>query len=100
MKDLQKIAANVQDEHKEYGFPAPSEKELSELDNGSIVKIKVEGENFWTVITRITKEGEVTATVVNELVRTERHGVKYQDQIVFHLNNVWDIEKKKQNSNL
>lgn len=95
MKNLSKIASNVQEEHKEFGFSAPTETELSKLDNGSIVKIKVSGENFWTVISQITKEGEITATIVNELLRPEKHGLKYQDQVVFHLNNIWEIKPSK-----
>lgn len=82
-------------------FKAPSAKELNVLKVGSIVKVchdfshapirNASSERFWTEITKIHTNGEITAIVNNDLINTEYFDK--DSEIIFKKENIFQISK-------
>ena len=75
---------NAQEMHRLHPetFDAPSEADLAAIALGDSVKVATGGERFWVTVTD-AGEAELTGTVVNDLVCTAEHGLRYRDVIRF-----------------
>lgn len=82
-------AQQMKKEHPDT-FEAPNQKELNKIKVDSLVKICVEGERFWTVVTKVEND-TITAIVNNELVMTHKHGLMCYDVLTFEKKNVYSI---------
>ena len=81
-------------------FGAPDKKDLGNLMAGMHVKICanfkndndnwVEAERFWVKIERIIKD-EIEGIIDNDLVFTDRHGLRCYDSIKFRPDNIYQI---------
>ena len=60
---------------------------------GDIVKISRGGERFWVTVTKPGKE--VVGTVDNELIFTDKHGLKLGDEVRFPRNQIVDVYAHK-----
>jgi hypothetical protein len=80
---------DAQQVHREHPdtFDVPSDKELSEIQPGSIVKVCSGGERFWAEVKSI-KDGVITAVVDNDLIQKK---LRFGDVIRFQTKNVYDI---------
>jgi hypothetical protein len=74
-------------------FEVPSKEELNAITEGSTVKVGVISdmtERFWATVVSI--EGDtIKATVDNDLVFTEFHGLSFGDEMTFEKKNVLAI---------
>ena len=68
--------------------PSPDRK--ARLGKGDTVKIGVPGEKFWAEIVEKTEAG-FRVRVDNDLIMTDRHGLKYNDVVEITAENVCDI---------
>lgn len=84
---------DAQERHKRHPetFEVPDHADLYSIKKGDFVKVCIGNERFWTVITRISKGGIITATVDNDLVLP--HFFKYKDEIMFNRDNILNIIK-------
>ena len=84
---------NAQEMHRAHPdtFDAPSVADLNSISVGDIVKVCAnECERFWTTVTAV--DGDmITATVNNDLVLTDQHGLRCDDVIEFHRDCVYSI---------
>jgi len=74
-------------------FEAPSLSELSGLRVGQFIKVCTEGERFWVKLEAI-EEDKLFGRVDNELVFTERHGLRYNDKVTVQKRHVYDVLKE------
>ena len=88
MKDF----INAQEMAKEHPdtFEAPTIEELEGLKKDASVKVAIGGERFWAKIVSIDN-GEIKATVDNDLLCTDEHGFKLGDTISFRKEHIYDI---------
>lgn len=81
---------NAQAMHALYSstFDAPSKTSLKALKAGDQVKVCVNGERFWVVVTEVT-DGIVKGIIDNDLVLQDV--LKYKDIIEFPTDCIYDI---------
>ncbi len=92
MKQINFVDAQEMHKNNPETFYAPDNEKLENLKKGDIVKVSTGGERFWCIIDEI-KQGSITATIDNNLVGTDEHGLKYGDSITFeskHIFNIYD----------
>ena len=68
-------------------FGRPDAEELSALKKGDIVKVAIQGERFWVIITKV-KQPVLEGIVDNDLLTDQ---LKYKDLIRFHTDNIYQI---------
>lgn len=83
--NAQEIAAQHPDT-----FKVPTAIELAKLKKGSYVKICAEGERFWVKVERILDD-KIEGIIDNDLVHTNRHGLKCYDRVRFTSSNIYQI---------
>lgn len=87
---------NAQEMHRAHPdtFWAPSADDLSQIKVGDIVKVCAnQCERFWTIVTGI--DGDmITAIVNNDLIYTNKHGLRCDDKIQFHRDCVYQVFDK------
>lgn len=71
-------------------FDVPSEAELAAIKPGDSVKVCTGGERFWVSVT-VASESMIAGTVDNQLVYTDRHGLRIGDTIHFSRECVYDV---------
>ncbi|HSG31860.1 MAG TPA: hypothetical protein VLB82_09975 [Thermodesulfobacteriota bacterium] len=90
MKDLQfEDAQQIFSEHPDT-FYAPSKEELETITEGSLVKICVCNERFWTIVKSVDGE-TIVATVNNQLIESDEHNLFLGDEITFEKKNIYNI---------
>ena len=72
-------------------FHRPSEFELNNLKIDDYVKVCNSSERFWVKIIKINPNN-IIGIVSNDLVLTHIHGLKCYDEIIFHKDNIYDID--------
>jgi hypothetical protein len=85
---------DAQERHKRYPetFESPDHNDLYSIKKGDFVKVCTGNERFWTIITKISKGGIITAIVDNDLILP--HSFKCGDKIMFNRNNILNIIKQ------
>ena len=81
-------------------FEVLPHSERTSLQAGDVAKIcvrfegdsKYSGERFWVLI-GTSNEGVYAGTVDNELVHTDRHGLKNGDAVTFDYRHIYDFER-------
>jgi len=83
---------DAQKMHKENPetFYAPILPLLKTVIAGSTVKIGIGGERFWVYVKSVNFN-ELTGTIDNDLVRTDIHGLKCNDEVKFNIINILQI---------
>jgi hypothetical protein len=83
---------DAQQMHKDHPttFYIPSQEDLDKIRVGSVVKICVSNERFWTIVANVDGD-KITATVDNDLVGTDEHGLKLEDIVEYEKKNVMCI---------
>lgn len=84
-------------------FPIPSKEMISSVGRGNFVKIgaefpnhgNVNGERFWVRVTAITGS-TFTGKVNNDLVYTQQHGLKLNDEISFESKHILDVYPQRE----
>ncbi len=71
-------------------FEAPTIKDLKKLKVGDFVKVSIGDERFWVEIEKIDNHN-INGEINNDLVRTDRHGLKFGDNIEFNKECVYQI---------
>jgi hypothetical protein len=71
-------------------FEAPDQDELNNLVEGDFVKICVDRERFWTLITEI-KGDVITAEINNDLVFSDEHHLYSEDIVIFEKRHIYSI---------
>lgn len=74
-------------------FEAPSRAELDAIRPHDLVKVCVEAERFWVVVTQHNGES-LAGTVDNMLLLTGLHGLAYSDAIQFETRHVLSIARR------
>lgn len=90
MEQLQFVDAQEMSKKHPDTFEAPSIEELNDLAPDVNVKVCVEGERFWVLITEVNGD-KITGTVDNDLQRTHVHGLSLGDTINFEKKHVYGI---------
>lgn len=72
-------------------FEAPTLEELSKIAVNQHVKICAEGERFWILVTEI-KGNRVSEMIDNDLVKTDEHGLKYGDTVIFEKRHIYQTQ--------
>lgn len=76
-------------------FEVPSSFELSLIKPGDFVKICVnEVERFWLHVTERTGD-DITGRVDNDLIYTDKHGIKYNDILKVKTHHVYSVMLNK-----
>ena len=90
--DVTALAEDAQQIHIESPdtFYAPPHHELDELKEGSIVKICVERERFWTIIKEIDGD-KIKAEVNNHLIGSDEHNIYFEDIVSFEKRHIYQI---------
>lgn len=70
----------------------PMLNQISKLGVGSFIKIKIQRESFWCEITAVEDEAFI-ASIGNELVFSDEHGLQYEDLIEVQFDEVLDYMK-------
>jgi len=71
-------------------FKAPPARALAKVDTGDLVKICTSGERFWVVVTR-REGGCIWGKVNNDLIMTEKHGLKLGSIVRFKPHHIYSI---------
>ena len=73
-----------------YQIPPVSYKKM--IRAGMCVKVAIESERFWVLVTENNIEKQlITGIVNNDLFYTDRHGYKFKDIVVIKWDNVMNI---------
>lgn len=83
---------NAQELAEKYpdSFEVPTQQELSQVGETSLVKVCYGNERFWTKV--IKREGNlITAEIDNGLICEETHGLNYGDVVQFGTENIYNI---------
>ena len=71
-------------------FWIPSEADIKKIKIGDIVKVACSGERFWTQVEEMDGENFV-AKIDNDLVKSDEHGLYFDDLISFKAKNIINI---------
>lgn len=71
-------------------FYAPSKEDLDNIKDGDFVKVSVNNERFWVIVTNVNGD-VVTGTIDNDLLQKQ---LKYKDIIEFPKNCIYDIDNE------
>lgn len=84
---------DAQQLHKDFPgtFKVPSNEALDKLKNGDLVKIAVDSERFWVQIETVESD-KITGKVYSDLILTQYHGLKANDNIEFEKRHIYAIE--------
>lgn len=72
-------------------FQRASEAELSELKPTDFVKVCANPERFWIQITEVSGV-LLKGRVDNDLISTDKHGYEYEDEVIIHIDHVYNIK--------
>ncbi len=62
---------------------------LTKVKPGSLVKVCVSDERFWCIVNSI-EDAKITATIDNDLLNTDMHGLNFGDIITFIHENIYN----------
>jgi len=72
-------------------FEVPTDERLKALKPGDFVKVNAKpGERFWVKLDTV-KGATLTGVIDNELVYTDKHGLKMGDRVKFQRRNAYDV---------
>lgn len=71
-------------------FPVPSQESLDKIVSGDLVRICVEPERFWVRVAAV-EDTKVTGTIYTDMIHTDTHGLKANDQIEFEKKHIFRI---------
>lgn len=74
-------------------FDAPTEKELDKVEVGGIVKVCLDHERFWTIVKEV-EGNRIKAEVNNDLLFTDKHGLRCGDIISFEKRHIYSIWRR------
>ena len=71
-------------------FKIPPAELLATIKPGSTVKVGVQPERFWVIVTKVI-DSKISGVVDNDLIYTHIHGLDFDDNVEFEMRNVLDI---------
>lgn len=83
---------DAQQLHKDFPetFKVPSKEDLDKLTKMDLVKIAVDSERFWVRIETVDGD-KITGKVYSDLILTQYHGLKQNDDIEFEKKHIYAI---------